>query len=204
MKAKDRNKNLFHLNEIKSATNSGLDSALLSSDQEPNTLTFSGRASSFLKFLQEALLIESQYIDFMTAGNLSLHNIIELILKMYGPCKELYISTWAIKEAAARSLLSLKEQNLIGSMHGIFDYRIKTVDSKSFQLIEQHFFRYELTKNHAKVILIEYGKRCFTIVCSANLSNNPRIEAGFISLSTKTFIFHKEWMLKVFEGKKIY
>lgn len=199
----DKNK-LFNLSELKSPSERlNLLSKVTGSAAQPSR-NYSGKAAAFLKELDQLLLTESTHIDFMTAGTLSLHMIIEHILFKYGKCLELYISTWAIKEAAARSLLALKNADKIGSLYGIFDYRVKTVDSLSFRLVQNIFHRCELTKNHSKVVLLEYKDRYITILCSANLSNNPRIEAGFISMSKNTFLFHKEWMLKVFDGKKVY
>lgn len=165
---------------------------------------YSGKAAAFVKELEQIILTEPDHIDFMTAGNLSLHAIIEVMLHKIGPCLQMYISTWAIKEAAARSLFALKKAGMIGSLYGVFDYRIKTLDSRAFQLVEHLFAKVELTKNHSKVILIEYKNTYITILSSANLSNNPRIETGFISFNKNVFMFHKEWMEKVFQGKKVY
>lgn len=198
-----RKKPLFTTTDLKKPLSQELYSQVNTGDVLPS-IHYTGKAANFLNQLQNLLSNQVQHIDFMTAGNLSLYNMIEVVLKKYGPCLELYISTYAMKEAAARALFNLKQQKLIGSLHGIFDYRMKTVDTSGFQMAQKLFFRYELTKNHSKVILIEYRNRYITIVSSANMSNNPRIEAGFISLSQKTFYFHKSWMLNVFDGKKMY
>ena len=166
--------------------------------------SFSGKSARFIRDLDGMLDQNTVHIDFMTAGNLSLHNIIEFILDKYGACLSMYISTWAVKEAAARTLRKLHDDKLIGRIYGVFDYRTESIDAKSFQLIEPIFNQVVFTKNHAKVILIEYEDIYFTILTSANMSNNPRIEAGFISLSPLTFYFHKSWMIDVFNGKKVY
>ena len=198
------NKPLFSTTELNSPKQRAALYAAFVSKESPNSQNYSGKASEFVKELDHLLTIEAKHIDFMTAGKLSLHHIIEIIIQKFGPCQELYLSTWAIKEAAARSLFNLVRDKKIGSLHGIFDYRVKTVDSLSFNFIQPFFHRYELTKNHSKVVLIEYADKYITILCSANMSNNPRIEAGFISTCHKTFHFHKGWMLKVFDGKKVY
>lgn len=197
-------KPLFKISDLnRSADTTELYSSVDAGSVYPSQ-NYSGKSGAFLNELQHLLTMETQHIDFMTSGTLSLHQVIEVVLKKFGPCLEMYVSTYAIKEAAARSLFGLKKAGLINSLHGIFDYRMKTVDSRGFQMVCMLFHRYELTKNHSKVILIEYRNRYVTILCSANMSNNPRIETGFISLSQKTFLFHKAWMLEVFEGKKVY
>ena len=163
-----------------------------------------GKSSQLVAELDHLLNIGKTHIDFMSAGNFSLHNVLEFFLAKYGPCLELYLSTWSVKEAAARSLRNLYDKKMFGSMHGIFDYRIKSTDSEAFHLIEPCFFDIEFTKNHSKVILIEYSDRVITILTSANMSNNPRIEVGYVSLQQDVFNFHKGWMREVFNGKKVY
>lgn len=166
--------------------------------------TFTGKASLFIEELDWMLDRKKTHIDFMTAGNLSLHNIIEMLLQKYGRCQELWLSTWAIKEAAARSIRKVYDAGLVGRLYGIFDYRTESIDAKAFQLIRPVFSGYSLTKNHAKVVLLEWENRYITILSSANMSNNPRIETGVISLSKTTFYFHKGWMIDVQNGKKVY
>ncbi len=134
-----------------------LKSDLIEGNIEESYSWYHGTARNFTIELNKLIDKKTMHIDFMTAGNLSLHNIIELMINRFGKCNNLYISTWAIKEAAARSILAIHNKGLIAKMYGVFDYRIKSVDLKSFQLIEPYFNKYELTKNHAKVILMPYG-----------------------------------------------
>ena len=143
------------------------------------------------------------HVDFVTAGELSIHQFILYFATLFGKCN-VYISSWAIKEEPARVLLSLVQDGTIQKLYGVFDYRIKTLDAKHFQLIEKAFSAYALTKNHSKVVIIESETLSLVIVSSANLSNNPRIECGFISTIDKTVQFHKEWMTEVLNGKTVY
>jgi hypothetical protein len=200
------NKSLFNAKDLGplSSYNGVLASKSNANQEDWIKATFNGKAGKFIKELDWMLDRKKDQIDFVTAGNLSLHQIIEFLLTKYGPCMELFISTWAIKEAGARSLFKCFEKGLIGSLHGVFDYRIETVDSNAFQLIRKIFYEYALTKNHAKVVLLEYKDFYITILTSANLSNNPRIETGFVSLSKSTFYFHKGWMMDALKGKKVY
>lgn len=195
---------LFNLSDIgQSKKNDQLQSAAstgscVTGDQ------FSGTVGNFMKSLQIFLQNKTEHIDFMTAGSLSLHTMIEYIIQADGPCKSIYLSTWAIKEVAARSLVHLKDSGAIGDLYGIFDYRVKTVDSNAFHFADRIFTRTAFVKNHSKVILIEYQDLQYTILTSANFSNNPRIEAGYISTQKERFNFHRNWMTRVLDGEKIY
>lgn len=162
------------------------------------------KSSQLIKKISECFAAGAEHVDFVSAGELSLHQLIEYLSELEPHPFNLHISTWAIKESASRSLLKLIEAGKIHHMFGVFDYRIKTIDGKSFQLIEKHFKQYALTKNHAKVIVLDFIYTQFTIVTSANLSNNPRIEAGFISTNASLAEFHKGWMKKVLNGQKVY
>lgn len=164
---------------------------------------FSGKAAEFPKFVANICQDEAFYLDFMTAGKLSLHQMIESIIAQTGPCKKLFLSTWAIKEVAARGLFQLKENKLIEELHGIFDYRVKTVDSLSFKFIEPHFTSVALVKNHSKMLLMDFGDKKIVVLSSANLSNNPRIETGYVTSNKGTYYFHLTWMKEILNGTKL-
>lgn len=165
-------------------------------------IQLSVRAKELLSNLFDELK-PNRHIDFCTAGELSIHQFLQYALTVTGPA-DVYISSWAIKEEPARVLLFLKETGKIKQLFGVFDYRIKTLDAKHFHLIEKAMSQYALTKNHAKVVVISGQNLSICIVSSANLSNNPRIEAGFISTCKPTIEFHKKWMDDVLSGKTVY
>jgi hypothetical protein len=169
-----------------------------------NTQNIKTKGKNLIKNIDDCLAAGATHINFVSAGSLSLHQLIEHLINKHSGKADLYLSTWAIKEAASRSLHRLCEQKKIDRLYGVFNYRIKTLDGKSFQLIEKKFTQYALTKNHAKVIVIDFIIAQYTIVCSANLSNNPRIEVGYISTDEVVAQFHKNWMQNVLSGKKVY
>jgi hypothetical protein len=170
-----------------------------------NTADYKKINSKASKILEQVkvLLGINTHIDFVTSGELSIHQFIQYFASSVPNCN-VYISTWAIKEEPARVLLSLYLSGKIKKLYGVFDYRIKTLDAKHFHLIEKAFTQYVLTKNHSKVVIIESDNLNLVIVSSANLSNNPRIETGFISTVPDSVAFHKKWMNLVLNGKTVY
>ena len=169
-------------------------------------LNYSGAAADFVIALRSLIPEASRSrisIDFVTAGNFSLHNIIEELILKLGICNDCFISAWAIKEAGARSLASLKSKGKIIRLHGVFDHRIKTLEVSALQLVEKYFDQIEYTNCHAKVVLLNFKDYYVTVLTSANLSRNPRIEAGLISFSQHTYSFHRAWMIKVLNGNNI-
>jgi hypothetical protein len=195
-------KPLFDINTVNSEPTEALQFSSAVQNAPDELLQLSVRAKELLSNLFDELT-PNKHIDFCTAGELSIHQFIQYALTVTGPA-DVYISSWAIKEDPARVLLFLKETGKIKKLFGVFDYRIKTLDAKHFHLIEKSFNQYALTKCHAKVVVIESETLCLVIVSSANLSNNPRIECGFISTIDKTVQFHKAWMTEVLNGKTVY
>lgn len=171
----------------------------------PNSARISSKGSKLIHNLDNCLAAGHTLVHFISAGEISLHKLIEHLCSRHpGETAELWLSTWTIKEAAARTILQLKESNAIKDIKAVFDYRIKTTDSKTFHFLEKHFAQYALTKNHAKVIVLDFVSAQYTIVTSANLSNNPRIESGLISTDPLLAQFHITWMRDVLAGKKVY
>jgi hypothetical protein len=193
---------LFQVNDVSVVKSNKLEASYSTSEIPKNIIQINSKASQLLSKLFNELN-ENTHIDFVTSGELSLHQIIQYAVTLTENC-DVYISSWAVKEEPARVLYFLKQTEKIKNLYGVFDYRIKTLDAKHFQLIEKAFTAYALTKNHSKVIVIESDKLNLVIVSSANLSNNPRIECGFISTIDKTVQFHKQWMTDVLNGKTVY
>lgn len=195
-------KQLFHSSDLSKPVPDKMDMTFNVNYPPERLIQVNEKASAFLNCIKEELE-PNTHIDFVTAGELSLHQIIQYFSLKFGSVN-VYVSSWAIKEEPARVLLSLRQNGTIKQLFGVFDYRIKTLDAKHFQLIESAFTKYALTKNHSKVVIIESNELSMVVVSSANLSNNPRIECGFISTITKTVDFHKAWMTAVLNGKKVY
>ena len=143
-----------------------------------------------------------QTIEFCTAGEFSMHQLLQYILTFTGPAN-VYLSTWTLKEEPARVLHFLKKTGKIKELNCVFDYRIRTLDEKHFDFLHTIIDKYTLTKCHAKVLAIEGWYFNVAVISSANMSNNPRIEAGYISCNDKSVEFHKGWIMDIINGKTV-
>ncbi len=148
-------------------------------------------------------IIPGNIIEFCTAGEFSVHQLLHYLLLQAGP-SNIYLSTWTIKEEPARVLFSLKREGLIKNIYCVLDYRVRTLDAKHFDFIKKIMTDHKLTKCHAKTISIDGERLSLSIVSSANLSNNPRIETGYINCTERSMLFHKGWIMDVINGKKVY
>lgn len=116
---------------------------------------------------------------FWSNGRWAMHNLLSWLLKQTGPAK-VQLSTFSISEIALRSLANDIETGKIQKLQCLFDFSIR---QNKLQLL---FFAKQLTADirinaiHAKVLLIENDNFYVTVVGSANMTPNPRKEAGII------------------------
>lgn len=160
------------------------------------------KASEVVKRLKE-ICPGNNRIDFCTAGEFSMHHVLEYLVQQNAPV-DVYLCSWTIKEEPARLLYALKQMKLIKGLYCIFDYRMKTLDAKHFHFLEKVADKIVLTKNHAKAMVIVGESISYCVTGSANFSNNPRIEIGSITSAADVVEFHLGWMNKVLNGKKVY
>ncbi len=116
---------------------------------------------------------------FWTDGKWSYHQLIKQLIEQVGKSNVL-ISTWAITEEPLRVLFRLKELGLIGSLKGLFDYRLGERSPKGYAFAQSFFDDIILIENHSKVTVIQNKTIPITVIGSANWTKNKRLEAGTI------------------------
>jgi hypothetical protein len=130
---------------------------------------------------------------FSTAGAWSLHDMIALTCQKIGASR-LFLSTWTITEEPMRTLFQLIQEGRITELNCLFDYRIEKRKAEAFQLAKVNAARVKLTKVHAKVAVLLNDQWGVSIIGSANLTKNPRIEAGVLSTCRAVAEFHSSWI----------
>ncbi len=130
---------------------------------------------------------------FSTAGAWSLHDMIAMACQKIGPSR-LFLSTWTITEEPMRVLFQLIQEGYITELNCLFDYRIEKRKAEAFQLAKVNAARVKLTKVHAKVAVLLSDQWGVSIIGSANLTKNPRIEAGVLSTCQEVAEFQSGWI----------
>ncbi len=128
-------------------------------------------------------------IPYFSTGEFSMHELIEHLLEQTGPAK-VVLSSFSITEVAIRTFQRLMEKRTIQSMACLFDFTVRRHKLGLLFFASNVISRIAITKCHAKIVLIYNGKHYITIVSSANLNINDKIEAGIISTDTKIFDFY--------------
>lgn len=155
-----------------------------------------------LKALLDKLAKDKQ-LHYVSDGDWSTHDMIMELLKIYKPA-ELFITTYAIREFSIRQLVMAIERKDLLSVHMIADYRAKMRTPEVYQLASQNMNKICLHSIHAKVTVLRSAAGCVTIIESSNLTSNPRIEAGVITLDTAAAAFHINWITKIMDNAEIF
>ncbi len=140
---------------------------------------------------------------FWSNGRWAMHDLLSWLLKQTGPAS-VQLSTFSISEVALRAVAHLIETGVIEWLECLFDY---TIQRNKLQLL---FFASQLSTNiyiapnHSKVMLIENEQWKITVIGSANMTPNPRKEAGIIMTDTDNFVKMQNAFQQVLnESKKI-
>lgn len=116
---------------------------------------------------------------YFSGGRWSMHDLINYMIKTTGPC-QVYITTYAISDKAATTLINLFDAGLIKEFYCILDTRMKVRNPNVLSLINHKFSNVKQCNCHAKVTVMQNENWNICIIGSANHSNNPRIEVGTI------------------------
>jgi hypothetical protein len=143
-------------------------------------------------------LADGQHMHFVSAGQWSMHDLLEEMLRRSGPA-HVHIATWAATEDPARRIVMLKQQGMALSLSCLLDYKMQGRKPGPFQLLQANADRLALAKCHAKVTAVINDHFSMVCVGSANLSRNPRFEAGVISACRGDAEFHISWINKAID-----
>jgi len=123
----------------------------------------------------------------------SAHDMILHFLAFTGPAY-VTLATWSLSEGACRQLVSALQDGRITGMACLFDWRVKTRCPDAVAIAKMANCDVRINTCHAKVYCLSNTEWGVSIVGSANLTNNPRIEAGVASTSQQAEEFHRGWI----------
>ena len=175
------------------------------SGPSPSVMTSDDIAAVFSGTPLEILKKHIGDIDFtktthyVTSGRWSMNDLMIYILLQIGP-SDVLVATWSIAELAIRQILKHHEQGLIKSISFLLDPRVKVRNPKPLQLLSANF-THRLYQCHAKVCVIHSDDHYISIVSSANMTQNPRIERGVIFPYKDVYEFDYKWINETINGR---
>lgn len=160
--------------------------------------------STFVHFTDKQIdnqigIIEQDSIKaFWSDGQFSMHDMLLFLLKITGPCK-VWLSTFSISEVAIRAMNSAVMDSSITELNCLFDYTIKSNKTQLLFFASNVCTSIKLTPNHSKLILLENDHWKLVVVGSANMTPNPRKEAGVIITISDIYDYYKQHLLDTME-----
>jgi hypothetical protein len=142
-------------------------------------------------------------VHYISDGDWSLHDLIMQLLKEYRPA-ELFLTTYAIREFSIRQLIMAMDRKELTAINMLLDYRAKVRTPEVYQLANMNVNKICLMAIHAKITVMRSPKGCVTIVGSTNLTSNPRVEAGVISLNPGVAAFYINNIQKLMNNAEIF
>lgn len=127
-----------------------------------------------------------------------MHELLEYLLSVTGPAF-VRITSYSITEVAVRTFLRLVENKSIIDLECIFDLSVKQHKAGLLFFASNITPKIALTKCHAKLMLILNDDWILSVVSSANLQVNDKIEAGIIVGDASVFNFYKDRFNKTFD-----
>lgn len=133
-------------------------------------------------------------IYFKTDGAWSAIDLIEYCLSQTG-ASNVYFSTWSIGPEAIRCFNEWQKKGLVKSIFGIIDEGFRNRKPDLFEQAKQAFPTLRFSKSHAKVTVIQSEKLSITLMGSANMTKNPRIEVGVVIVDQVLAEENIKWIL---------
>lgn len=136
---------------------------------------------------------------FDSSAEFSVHEVIEHLVKTMG-CSVVQISSFSIGERTLRILYNMCENGLVSKLSCLLDVSVKRHKLGLLFFANNAGISISLTKNHAKIILIDNGALVVTIITSANLQVNDKNEVGIVSTRQEYYRFFSDVFNKWFES----
>lgn len=134
-------------------------------------------------------LAANEVCHYMSRGQWNCLEALAHMLAYTGPAK-VQLATWKINEDAARKLHLWKADGLITDLAGLIDFRTRSMDQETHQLVQATFDTLVMAQCHAKITVCIGKERKALLLTSANYTNNPRWEFGTISTQGKEVDFY--------------
>lgn len=115
-------------------------------------------------------------------GSFSLHEVIAFLAHRLGPC-EAWLTTYGVSADPLQQVFTLCRQGHIVRFHLLTDPRVKTEAPEAYQLMlaAPDTCKVRFQKNHSKLLVMRGEHARTWVMTSANLTNNPRLEAYMFS-----------------------
>jgi HKD family nuclease len=128
-------------------------------------------------------------VPYYSEAEFSMHDLLELLIELTGPAS-VKITSFSITEVAIRAFHRLSDERKITDLKCIFDHTVRMHRLGLLFFALNVTSEIALTKNHAKIILIENDEWKLTVISSANFNVNDKIEAGIVTGCSDIYYYY--------------
>jgi hypothetical protein len=162
--------------------------------QKQETLAFDhlfGESVSFREEKWKALkkdigaIKHNTIINFWTDGRISMHDVVDWILRQTGPCS-VVATTWAVNMEAMEHIVGRINKGLIKDFRLWIDPRVKVRNPAPLQFAMANF-PVHIASVHAKVCLLRSEEYKISIAGSLNFTSNPQPERAVIQIVDRIY-----------------
>ena len=139
-------------------------------------------------------LREGQSVHLVSAGEFSNFDVIEALLSYFDSPPVLHLATWSSSDSGVRQLARLRTEGRVSALHSIMDLHASQQRTDGAAFLRQVSDTFGTTGIHAKVAALVGQTTGITVLGSANMTSNPRIEAAVITRSREVAAFHAKWI----------
>jgi hypothetical protein len=139
--------------------------------------------------LTAAKELDSHFSDFgqnlsyyyVSNGKVSSYQLLNYFLDKFNEPATIHITTWGMTENAIRQLAARKASGQIAELYFVFSQQTKVNKANEYQLAVSIATAHKIIPCHAKIYLIKTPSHQVSIITSANLNRNNKLEAGTIT-----------------------
>ncbi len=139
-------------------------------------------------------------VHFVTNGKWSLHELVAEVLALYSPV-DITFCTFSITEFPGRLLAQWITEGKVKELNVLLDIRAKANYPQVLQLVQNISNSFKLVPVHAKSTVIKHKDISITITGSANWTQNPRYEIGYITTNKEYASFQENWIKNVIKSE---
>lgn len=132
---------------------------------------------------------ENEALHLWNHGSINLHHILEEICHFLGKGCRVTLCTWSLSVPAMKVISKLITDKYITHLDAVIDFRTRKDHPEAFAMALEMFSSLYILPCHAKCIVIQGSNMSFSIIGSANLTNNPKAERIIVFRSDEIVSF---------------
>jgi len=147
--------------------------------------------------LEELLPLErirpGQSYHVISTANWNSYDLLSHLVKATGPA-DFAMCIWSISNRGVQRLVDLRQAGSLLSLTSVVDPKTMSMKPAAGAMLRDASDRFGVYPTHAKVYVMIGERMSASVVTSANLTSNPRMEGCTITIDRRIGEFHRSWI----------